>query len=130
MTATGPTTATPSTAMGAHTVSVLSSVAGTIGMARAALATGDPLGATNEASPLLHRVEAILKELSGSTAEDRDIWPLVSALRDEISAYLLAAEALRDSGVAPIVTVALLRRGANQAQERVDRLAQVRVRPT
>jgi hypothetical protein len=116
--------------MGAHTVSVLSSVAGTIGMARAALATGDPLGATNEASPLLHRVEAILKELSGSTAEDRDVWPLVSALRDEISAYLLAAEALRDSGVAPIVTVALLRRGANQAQERVDRLAQVRVTPT
>jgi hypothetical protein len=109
--------------MGAQTVSVLSSVAGTIEMARAALAIGDPVGATSKASPLLYRVKALLDELSGSTAQDRDLWVLVSALRDEIGAFLLAAEALEESGVAQIVTVALLRRGTSQVQERVDGIA-------
>jgi hypothetical protein len=113
----------PSAPIGDDTASVLLSVAGTIELARAALAAGDPLGATNEASPLLYRVERVLDELSGATAEDRDVWPLVSALRDEIGSYLLAAKALEESGVAQIVTVALLRRGTNQAQQRVDRLA-------
>jgi hypothetical protein len=109
-------------AMAAHTASVLSSVTGTIGMAQAAL-DGDPIGATHQASPLLHRLESVLDELSDSTADDRDLWTPVSALRDEIGAYLLAAEALEASGVAPIVTVALLRRGTSHAQERVDQLA-------
>lgn len=117
------TNQTPSASMGADTVSVLLSVAGTIELARAALAAGDPLGATNEASPLLYRVERVLDELSDATAEDRDVWPLVSALRDEIGSYLLAAKALEESGVAQVVTVALLRRGTSQAQQRVDRLA-------
>jgi hypothetical protein len=113
----------PRLSMGAQTVSVLSSVAGTIEMARAALAIGDPVGATSKASPLLYRVKALLDELSGSTAQDRDLWVLVSALRDEIGAFLLAAEALEESGVAQIVTVALLRRGTSQVQERVDGIA-------
>jgi hypothetical protein len=107
---------------GEHTASVWSSVIGVIGMAQAAL-DGDPLGATNQASPVLHRLETVLDELSDSTANDRDLWAPLSAIRDEIGAYLLAAEALEDSGVAPIVTVALLRRGTDQAQERLDRLA-------
>ncbi len=112
----------PSPSISPHTASVLSSVAGTIGMAKAALSAGDGHGATNGASPLLHQLKSDLDELSGSTAEDRYLWPIVSSLRDEIGAYLLAAEALEQSGVAPTVTAALLRRGTNQALERVDRL--------
>ena len=72
---------------------------------------------------MLHRVQTVLDELSDSTSHDRDLWAPVSALRDQISAYLLAAETLEESGVAPIVTIALLRRGTNQAQERVNQLA-------
>jgi hypothetical protein len=109
--------------MYAHTASVLSSVAATIGIARVALTVADPLDATGEASPLLRRVEADLDALLGSSGQDRSIWPLVLALRDEISAYLLAAESLEKTGVAPTVTVALLRRGISRAQERLDQLA-------
>jgi hypothetical protein len=117
-----PTDETTAASAGDHTASVLSSVTGAIGMAQAAL-DGDPFEATNQASPMLHRLEAVLDELSDSTVHDRDLWAPLSAIRDEIGAYLLAAEALEESGVAPIITVALLRRGTDQAQQRVDRLA-------
>jgi hypothetical protein len=114
--------ATTAASIGDHTASVWSSVTGVIGMAQAAL-DGDPVGATNQASPMLHRLETVLDELSDSTADDQDLRAPLSAIRDEIGAYLLAAEALEASGVAPTVTVALLRRGTDQAQKRVNRLA-------
>lgn len=125
MTAVGAT----SESMDTHTAAVLSSVTATVGVARAMLAIGDPAGATSEASPLLRHVEQVLCELSSSADQDPGTWSLVLALRDDIAAYLLAASALEETGVAPAVTVALLRRGADQAQQRLDRLAGGRAQP-
>lgn len=112
-----------------QTASVLSSVAATIGMARTALAVANPLDATSVASRLLYGVEVDLDALLETIGQDPSIWPVVLALRDEISAYLLAAESLEKTGVAPTVTVALLRRGTSRAQEQVDRLAKQGVPP-
>jgi hypothetical protein len=104
---------------------VLSAVAREFRDARAVLAGGDPAKAASEASSLLQHAGDLIHRVSASTDQDRDIWILAVALRDELSGYLLAASTLGETGVAPKVVLHVLQRGADQAEEVLARLTAV-----